>query len=254
MICYSSHKKLIQFPLSCKVKAKVQGSKWPGPCYLSGLISHFLPYSLLSHTSLWLQGHKLCSMNEWFWNSSFSRRKRGEAACPWCPGRDLNPGRLPNYQPGTISVVFSFLLQKVLWLNLPWPPTKVFKFPSSEGGFMLARLFLARRVAHFLLCEIQWQKRLPFKRQRKKRPGHQIVLINTSLFLRRKGQAWLSFSQLGLLCGVLFMPRDAESEFHGNLDKLLRVVGNLNLSAKCSSFFCQPGIYISKWESLLGAS
>lgn len=97
---------------------------------------------------------------------------------------------------------------------------------------MLVILFLARRVAHFLLCEIQRQKHFPFKRQRKKCPGPQILLINTGQFLRRRRQAWL-FSANWVYCmEPCLCPRDIESEFHGKLDKLLRVVGNFNLSAK----------------------
>lgn len=63
-----------------------------------------------------------------------------------------------------------------------------------------------QRVAHFLLSEIQRQKHFPLKRQGKIFPGHQIVVIETANFLRRKSQACLSFNQGGLLYGFLFIP------------------------------------------------
>lgn len=102
---------------------------------------------------------------------------------------------------------------------------------------MLVILFLARRVAHFLLCEIQRQKHFPFKRQRKKCPGPQILLISTGQFRRRRRQAWLFSVNWDYCVEPCLCPRDIESEFHGKLDKLLRVVRSFNLSAKRPSSF-----------------
>lgn len=105
------------------------------------------------------------------------------------------PAQLPaGYYFFVLSFYFGFLPQKVLWLNLLWPPTKVFKSLPTREALCWPYCSFARRVAHFLLCEIQQQKHFPFKRQKKKCPGHQIVLINIGNFLRRKQQSWFSFS------------------------------------------------------------
>lgn len=146
-------------------------------------------------------------MNEWFWNFSLSRRKwRG--AWPRHPSRDLNPDACPTTSR-RVSFHFGFLSpQESLWLNLPWPPTKVFKIPFQRGKLYVGHIVPCQKSGSFLAVWNSVTEKFPFKRRRKKGPGHQIVLINAGKFLRTERQAWLSSSQLGSLCGVLFIPRD----------------------------------------------
>lgn len=156
-------------PFPPTVPTSVQPLPFPGPPHtivcVCGLFIHVLqsippPHSLFSRTGLLLRPHGSVEGVHDF-ETSFSRRRRGEVTCPQSPARTWTQDSGPMISRLSFLLYlaffpFSFLPQKVMWFSLSWPPSTVLKFPSNEGIFTLTVIFFAQRVVDVFLHEVQW--------------------------------------------------------------------------------------------------